>query len=85
MHPKPGDIVIARIEGPGETHALGVLGNPSQVACRTYRDALAAARHYAMRARVDAWFADDQDRFTLLSSHRIGSHEPSHPVPGDLP
>jgi hypothetical protein len=68
--PEPGDIVIGPAEGSPTGHALRVAPRPFQIACATYDEALAHARAFAARERVDVWVAEDKGGFALVARYR---------------
>ena len=68
--PEPGDIVISPFDGFPGHYALSVRPGPAQFVCVTYQEALARARRFARRARVDVWVEEDTRRVALVARHR---------------
>ena len=71
--PQQGDLVVRREHPSGEVYAVVSFGGPSQVTFHTRVDALASARSFAARDKLDVWYTDDGVTFHSIARHRLAS------------
>jgi hypothetical protein len=64
--PKPGDIILQRINGGSRRYALSTSARVPQILCSTYDEALAEAGRCARAHRLDVWETDDQLTFSCV-------------------
>ena len=68
---KCGDIILGRANDASHRYTLSTSGQPSQIACATYEEAIARAGRFAHSQHVDVWQTDDQRAFTLIVECRL--------------
>ena len=71
--PQQGDLVVRRAHASREVYAVASFGGPSQVTFHTRVDALASARSFAARDKLDVWYTDDGLTFHSIARHRMAS------------
>ena len=83
--PADGDVVIAPVRRrDGLCYALSVAPGPPQIMCRTYQEALANARAWAIRTSVRIWLAGEGGHYwEATEAQPTGlSHGPMHASDG---
>jgi hypothetical protein len=68
--PKPGDIILRRMNGASTRYTLGTSGGAAQIACTTLQEAIAGADRFARSQHVDVWQTDDGRVFTRIIEWR---------------
>ena len=71
--PRQGDLVVCREHASGDDYAMASFGGPSPVTFHTRVDALASARSFAARDKLDVWYTDDGLTFHSIARHRMAS------------
>lgn len=72
LHPRPGDIVIAReVRHPSVRYTIALFGRQPQLSCGDRDKALKIARTYATRQQVDIW-EQSGGRFTSVAPRGYG-------------
>ncbi|HZP47235.1 MAG TPA: hypothetical protein VFB07_01785 [Vicinamibacterales bacterium] len=68
--PLAGDVVVRRTAAPEEHYLLSRYGAGDQFSFRSYDDAVAAARRFALREHVDVWYRADADSVVRVAAFR---------------
>jgi hypothetical protein len=69
--PKSGDIILRHADSASHRYTIATSGEPPQIACRTFEEAIARADAFAQSHHVDVWHTDDDRFFERIARSRL--------------
>jgi hypothetical protein len=69
--PRSGDVILRRTNNGSRRFTLSLSGGAPQIACATYKEAVARAERFSHSEHVDVWQTDDGHAFTRIFEHRV--------------
>jgi hypothetical protein len=70
--PASGDVILRRTNDASRRYTLSTSGEPPQISCKTYQEAIARADRFGQSQHVDVWQTDDDRAFTRVIECRVG-------------
>jgi hypothetical protein len=69
--PQTGDIILRRADDLSHRYTIATTGEPPQIACKTFEEAIRRADAFAQSCRVDVWHTDDGRIFERIARSRL--------------